>query len=61
MSKYQQLTQYLSGIEGEINNKITNKLYPISPTYPAMFTPLRLIFVAIGETLFLDEVLTVGG
>ncbi|CDP20079.1 unnamed protein product, partial [Coffea canephora] len=31
------------------------------PTYPAMFTPLRLIFVAIGETLFLDEVLTVGG
>lgn len=31
------------------------------PTYPAMFTPLRLIFVAIGETVFLDEALTVGG
>ncbi|KAL7230149.1 hypothetical protein ACSBR2_008640 [Camellia fascicularis] len=30
------------------------------PTYPSMFNPLALIFIAIAETLFLDEPITVG-
>ncbi|XP_071940064.1 WAT1-related protein At5g64700-like [Coffea arabica] len=31
------------------------------PTYPAMFTPLRLLSVTIGEVVFLNEALSVGG
>lgn len=30
------------------------------PTYPSMFNPLALIFVAITEALFLGEPITVG-
>ncbi|KAI8030457.1 WAT1-related protein [Camellia lanceoleosa] len=30
------------------------------PTYPSMFNPLALIFIAIAETLLLDEPITVG-